>query len=479
MMHEYPDTRLYIGGRWRDGTEGRLPVVNPASEREVGTVASAGESDLKDSVLAAERGFQRWRGTSAVERSRLLRRAAEGLRRNGEKIAALTTIEQGKPLVESRQEISAAADTLEWFSEECRRAYGYVVPARRLDVTQMVLKEAVVPVAAFTPWNFPISQAVRKISAALAAGCSIVLKGPEETPAGCAQLMEVFAEVGVPEGVVNLVYGVPSKVSSYLVAHPTIKKISFTGSTAVGKQLAALAGSHMKRTTMELGGHAPVIVFSDATIERALDILVANKFRNAGQNCVAPTRFLIHEAIFDAFVDGFVSRTRAIKVDDGFASGAEMGPLANDRRLAAMEMLTSDALQRGGKILTGGVRVGNRGFFFQPTVLTDVPIAARIMNEEPFGPVAIISRFKAYGDALSEANRLSYGLGAYVYTTSAKLMADVGRDIESGMVAINHHGFGLPELPFGGVKDSGYGRENGSEALEAYLQTKIITQLVE
>jgi succinate-semialdehyde dehydrogenase/glutarate-semialdehyde dehydrogenase len=343
----------------------------------------------------------------------------------------------------------------------------------------MVLKEAVGPVAAFTPWNFPISQAVRKISAALAAGCSIVLKGPEETPAGCAQLMEVFAEAGVPEGVVNLVYGVPSKVSSYLVAHPTIKKISFTGSTAVGKQLAALAGSHMKRATMELGGHAPVIVFSDATIERALDILVANKFRNAGQNCIAPTRFLIHEAIFDKFVDGFVSRTRAIKVDDGFASGAEMGPLANDRRLAAMEMLTSDALQSGGKILTGGVRVGNGGFFFQPTVLTDVPIAARIMNEEPFGPVAIISRFNQYGDALSEANRLSYGLGAYVYTTSAKLMADVGRDIESGMVAINHHGFGLPELPFGGVKDSGYGRENGSEALEAYLQTKIITQLVE
>jgi succinate-semialdehyde dehydrogenase/glutarate-semialdehyde dehydrogenase len=318
---------------------------------------------------------------------------------------------------------------------------------------------------------------VRKISAALAAGCSIILKGPEDTPATCAALVAAFADAGLPAGVLNLVFGEPAAVSAYLIPHPTIRKISFTGSTAVGKQLASLAGLHMKRVTMELGGHAPAIVFEDADLDRAVKVLAASKFRNAGQVCVAPTRFIVHESIYPKFVDGFVTAAKSIKVGDGLAEGVTMGPVAHGRRLEAMEALTVDAVSRGAKVAFGGERIGNRGYFFAPTVLTDVPLGARVMNEEPFGPIAVMSPFSGYDAAIGEANRLAYGLAAYAYTKSAKTMADVCRDVESGMVSVNHHGFALPELPFGGVKDSGYGSEGGAEALEAYLNPKLITQM--
>jgi len=390
----------------------------------------------------------------------------------------LMTLEQGKPLVESRAEATGAADTIEWFAEETRRTYGRIVPARAMNVTQMVVKEPVGVAAAFTPWNFPLNQAVRKVSAALAAGCSIILKGPEETPASCAALIDVFAEAGIPDGVVNIVFGVPAEISSYLIPHPIIKKISFTGSTVVGKQLAAMAGSHMKRVTMELGGHAPALVFDDADVAHAVKILAANKFRNAGQVCVAPTRFLVQDKVYEDFLAGFVETAKNVKVGDGMEKGTRMGPLANSRRLEAMEALVADATSRGAKVVTGGERIGNRGYFFKPTVLTDVPLSARVMNEEPFGPVALISRFSDYDKAIAEANRLPYGLAAYAYTTSAKTMANLGRDIESGMVSINHHGIALPELPFGGIKDSGYGSEGGIEAVEAYLNTKLVTQAI-
>jgi succinate-semialdehyde dehydrogenase/glutarate-semialdehyde dehydrogenase len=477
-MTSYSDTQLFIDGRWRDGSKPRLPVLNPATEETIGTLAHAGQADLDEALAAAQCGFEAWRQVGALDRSKLIRRAAELLRERAETVATLMTLEQGKPLAESRGETAGAADTIEWFAEEARRTYGRLVPARGPNITQMVVKEPVGVVAAFTPWNFPLNQAVRKVSAALAAGCSVILKGPEETPASCAALIGVFADAGVPPGVVNIVFGVPAEISSYLIPHPVIKKISFTGSTVVGKQLAAMAGSHMKRVTMELGGHAPALVFDDADVTQAVKILSANKFRNAGQVCVAPTRFLVQEKVYQQFLDGFVETSESLKVGNGMEKGVRMGPLANSRRIEAMDTLIADATARGAKVATGGERIGNRGYFFKPTVLTDVPLAARIMHEEPFGPVAIVSRFTDYDAAIAEANRLPYGLAAYAYTTSAKTMAGVGRDIESGMVSINHHGIALPELPFGGIKDSGYGSEGGIEAVEAYLNTKLVTQTI-
>jgi succinate-semialdehyde dehydrogenase/glutarate-semialdehyde dehydrogenase len=317
---------------------------------------------------------------------------------------------------------------------------------------------------------------VRKISAALAAGCSIIVKGPEETPASCMELVRAYADAGIPPGVVQLVFGVPAEVSEYLIPHPIIRKISFTGSTAVGKHLAALAGLHMKRVTMELGGHAPAIVFADADLDNAAKILSANKFRNAGQVCVSPTRFLVHESVYAPFVDKFVAAAKSLKVGNGLDKDTRMGPLANPRRVDAMEGLVSDAVQRGAKVQAGGKRIGNEGFFFEPTVITDVPRDARIMNEEPFGPLAPITSFRSYDEVVAEANRLPYGLAAYAYTTSTKTMQAIGADIESGMVSINHHGLALPEVPFGGIKDSGYGSEGGLEAIEGYLNTKFVTQ---
>lgn len=477
-MTKYSDTQLYIDGQWRDGSEKRIPVLNPATGETIGTLAHAGRKDLDDALGAADRSFQKWRKTSAMERSQIMRRAAALIRERADAIATAMTMEQGKVFAEARIETLGGADTIDWFAEEARRTYGRIVPARASNITQLVFKEPVGPVAAFTPWNFPINQAVRKVSAALAAGCTVILKGPEETPASCAALVQAYADAGVPAGVVNLVFGVPSEVSSYLIPHPVIKKISFTGSTAVGKQLAALAGSHMKRVTMELGGHAPAVVFGDADIGLAVKLLAGAKFRNAGQVCIAPTRFIVHDSIYDRFVDDFVATAEKIKVGDGLSDGVRMGPLANSRRVEAMETLTADATAKGAKLRTGGERIGNRGNFFKPTVLTDVPLSARMMNEEPFGPVAAINRFSDYDSAVKEANRLPYGLASYAYTKSAKTISDLGRDIESGMLSVNHHGLGLPEVPFGGIKDSGYGSEGGSEAVEAYLNTKVVSQAV-
>jgi len=339
-----------------------------------------------------------------------------------------------------------------------------------------VVKEPVGPVAAFTPWNFPINQVVRKLSAALAAGCSIIVKAPEETPASPAELIRAFADAGVPAGVINLVYGVPSEISEYLIPHPIIRKMSFTGSTAIGKQLAALAGLHMKRVTMELGGHAPAIVFGDADVVAASRMLAGSKFRNAGQVCVSPTRFLVQEKLYDSFVDQFVAAAQKVKVGDGMESGTQMGPLANPRRITAMETLIADAAKHGATVRTGGNRIGNKGNFFEPTVLTDVPLSARVMNEEPFGPLAVISRFDSFEEVVTEANRLPYGLASYAFTGSAKTAQAIAASVESGMITINHMGLALPEVPFGGVKDSGYGSEGGSEAIEAYLNTKFVTQ---
>jgi succinate-semialdehyde dehydrogenase/glutarate-semialdehyde dehydrogenase len=406
-----------------------------------------------------------------------MRRAADLMRERADGIARILTREQGKPLAEARGEVLAGADIIDWFAEEGRRAYGQIIPARAPGVTQLAVKLPVGPVAAFTPWNFPINQAVRKLSAALAAGCSIIVKAPEETPASPAELIRAFADAGVPAGVVNLVFGVPSEVSEYLIPHPVIRKISFTGSTPVGKHLAALAGQHMKRATMELGGHAPVIICADADMEKAIRLISGSKLRNAGQVCVSPTRFLVEDGVFDPFLSGFTAALQAAKQGNGMEEEVQIGPLANDRRVAALETLVADAVAQGARLMTGGKRIGNVGNFFPPTVLAEVPLSARIMTEEPFGPVAIVNRFTTLDDAIAEANRLPYGLASYAFTRSALTMQRLGLEIDAGMTTINHLGLALPEVPFGGVRDSGYGTEGGSEAIEAYLVTKFVTSM--
>lgn len=473
----YQDVLLHIDGQWRAATGGRaIPVLNPATEEQIGTVPHANESDLDEALAAAERGFAVWKKVSAFERSKLMRKAADLLRSRADNIARLMTLEQGKPLPEAKMEVMAGADVIDWFAEEARRAYGRVIPARAEGVYQLVVKEPVGPVAAFTPWNFPINQVVRKLSAALATGCSIIVKAPEETPASPAELIRCFVDAGLPKGVVGLVYGVPAEISSYLIPHPTIKKVTFTGSTPVGKHLAEMAGKYMKRATMELGGHAPAIVFDDADVEHASKTLAGSKFRNAGQVCVSPTRFLVQEKVFDQFVDKFTAYAKSLKVGNGLEDGVQMGPLANDRRIPAMEALVADARQKGAEVRTGGNRIGNKGYFYEPTVVTGLTREMRAMNEEPFGPLALMVPFKDFDEVVEESNRLPFGLAAYAFTRSAKTANAIASQVETGMMTINHLGLALPEVPFGGIKDSGYGSEGGSEAIEAYLNTKFVTQ---
>jgi succinate-semialdehyde dehydrogenase/glutarate-semialdehyde dehydrogenase len=473
----YQDTQLFIDGTWRAARSGRtIPVLNPATEEVIGHVAHAGKDDLDEALEAAAKGFATWKKVSAFDRSKLMRKAADILRGRADEVAKLMTLEQGKPLPEAKIEVMAAADIIDWFAEEARRAYGRVIPARGEGIYQLVVKEPVGPVAAFTPWNFPINQVVRKLSAAVATGCSIIVKAPEETPASPAALIRAFADAGLPAGVANLVYGVPAEISEYLIPHPVIRKVTFTGSTPVGKRLAALAGAHMKRVTMELGGHAPAIVFDDADLEHAAKTLAAAKFRNAGQVCVSPTRFLVQEKLYAPFVERFTAIAKGLKVGDGMAADTQMGPLAHDRRIPWVEGLVADARQKGAEVHTGGERFGNKGYFYRPTVLTGVGREARMMNEEPFGPLAMIAPFKDMDEVVEEANRLPYGLAAYAFTRSAKTATAVASKVEAGMMTINHLGLALPEVPFGGVKESGYGSEGGSEAIEAYLNTKFVTQ---
>jgi succinate-semialdehyde dehydrogenase/glutarate-semialdehyde dehydrogenase len=471
------DVLLYIDGKWRPaGTGKTLDVIDPATEEVIAKLSCAGVDDLDEALAAAAAGFASWRKVSPYERSNIMRRAAEIVRARKDEIARLMTQEQGKPLVEAGIEIAGSADVVDWFAEEGRRAYGRLIPGRSAGVFQMSTREPIGVVAGFTPWNFPMSQAVRKVSAALAAGCSFILKGPEETPASCAELVRAFADAGLPAGVLNLVFGVPSEISEYLIPHPVVRKISFTGSTAVGKHLAAMAGAHMKRATMELGGHAPAIVTADADLDTAVKVLAGAKFRNAGQVCIAPTRFLVQAEVYPPFLEKFTTAVHAIKLGNGLEPGTTMGPLANDRRVAAMEAFVADAVQKGATIAAGGKRRGNKGYFFEPTILTDVPENARVLHEEPFGPLALLMPFKHLDDAITEANRLEYGLASYAFTRSTAAAATIGAGIEAGMVSINHQGLALPETPFGGIKDSGYGSEGGAEGLEPYMVTKYISQ---
>ncbi len=472
----YPDTRLLIDNQWVDATDGRtLDVLNPATGKAIGRVAHAGIPDLDRALAAAQRGFEVWRNTSAHDRAAIMRRAAGLLRERAEDIARLLTQEQGKPLAEARVETLAGATIIEWFADEGLRVYGRVIPSRNLSALQMAIKEPVGPVAAFTPWNFPINQVVRKLAAALATGCSFLCKAPEETPASPAALLQVFVDAGLPPGVVGLVYGNPAEISGYLIPHPVIRKVTFTGSTPVGKQLAALAGAHMKRVSMELGGHAPVIVAEDADVELAIKVSAASKFRNAGQVCISPTRFLVHSSLVNEFTRAFVRHAESLKLGDGLAEGTTLGPLANARRITAMDKVVEDARQRGAEVLTGGARVGDAGNFFAPTIIAGLTTEADLFNNEPFGPVAGIRAFDHLDEAITEANRLPYGLSAYAFTRSLRNVQQLMGRVEAGMLWINQPASPSAELPFGGVKDSGYGTEGGPEALEAYLNTKAVS----
>jgi succinate-semialdehyde dehydrogenase/glutarate-semialdehyde dehydrogenase len=473
----YPDTQLFIAGEWIDGANGEtLPVLNPATGGEIGHVAKAAKADLDRALVAADAAFALWRRTTARERARLLHAAADNLRARLEDIAPILTLEQGKPLAEARSELRNADDVIRWFAEEAIRSYGRIIPARKPGVQQMVIKEPIGVVAAFTPWNYPVAQAIRKICAALAAGCTVILKAAEEAPASCAAMIRAFADAGFPEGAINLLYGVPSEISEYLIPHPVIRKVSFTGSTPVGKHLTALAGAHMKRVTMELGGHAPFIVCADADISSAVSMLSGHKFHNAGQVCIAPTRVLVEEPVYDDVLDDLVAAAKAVKVGDGLADGVDMGPMANARRLDAMDRLIGDAVARGGRLLAGGSRIGNAGFFFEPTVLADVPQDAAIMNEEPFGPVAVVNRVSTVDAAITEANRLPFGLAAYAFTRSQRNAHRFAEEIETGMLSVNDYGLAYAEVPFNGVKDSGYGSEGGPEALETFQSIKFVSQ---
>jgi succinate-semialdehyde dehydrogenase/glutarate-semialdehyde dehydrogenase len=437
----------------------------------------AGKAELDHALQAAARGFELWKRTSAHDRYLVLRRVAELVRARHERLAEAMTLDQGKPLTESLLEAKAAADHIDWYAEEGRRAYGRVIAPRQPSVRASVVRGPVGPVAAFTPWNFPINQAVRKIAGALAAGCSMIIKAPGETPGSVVELVRCFADGGVPAGVLNLVFGKPREVSEHLITSPVIRKISFTGSVPVGKQLAAMAGAHMKRATMELGGHAPFIVFADADVDAAAAVAVTLKHRNAGQVCAAPSRFYVHTEVHDRFVNAFVERAKALVIGAGGEAGTQMGPLTNLQRVQAMQRLTDDARQRGARVLTGGERLQREGYFFAPTTLVDVADDALVAHEEPFGPIAPMFRFSSFDEVVAKANALPFGLSAFVFTRSLKTSIDISNELESGMVSINHFGLALPETPFGGIKDSGYGSEGGSEGLDAYLTTKFISEL--
>jgi succinate-semialdehyde dehydrogenase/glutarate-semialdehyde dehydrogenase len=473
----YANLELYIDGQWLNG-DGRTgeDVINPATEKPLARLPHASPADLDRALEAAKKGFAVWRAVSPYERAKVMRKAADLMRERHETIAKILVQEEGKAYPEARAEVRTSADIIEWYAEEGRRAYGRIVPGSFKGIRQIVVQEPVGIVAAFTPWNFPALTPARKIGGALAAGCSLILKASEETPGTCVEMVRCFADAGLPPGVLNLVFGVPANISEHLIANDDVRKISFTGSIPVGKHLAALAAKSMKRATMELGGHSPVVVFADADPEKSADTIAAYKYRNAGQVCISPTRFYVQEPIYDRFLARFTDYAKSLKLGDGLEKGVGMGPLANARRIDAMDSFVNDAKARGGKIATGGQRRGNQGYFYEPTVITDVPDDSKIMTQEPFGPLAPVVTFKTFDEVVERANSLPYGLAAYAFTGSAQTANMIGDALQSGMVGVNSINVSTPETPFGGIKESGYGSEGGLEGLQAYLNTKFISQ---
>jgi succinate-semialdehyde dehydrogenase/glutarate-semialdehyde dehydrogenase len=473
-MAAYPDLQLFIRGEWKS-MDGQ-PVINPADESVIGTVPHAGRAELDAALAAATEGFRVWRNTSAAKRADIILRAARLIRERVEDMAVVMTLEQGKPVAEARLEVLRGCDIIEWDATEGRRVYGRVIPGEP-GMRHTVLRQPVGVVAAFSPWNFPLASPARKVAGALSAGCSIILKASEETPAGAVQLVRAFNDAGVPPGVVNLVFGTPSEISEYLIPRPAVRLVTFTGSIAVGKKLAAIAGGHMKPAIMELGGHAPVIVCEDVDPIKTAATSVLGKTRNAGQVCVSPTRFFVHTAIYERFATAFAEKAASVKVGDGLDPANQMGPLANPRRLEAMDVFVADAKAKGARLLAGGSRLGNRGYFFPLTILADVPEDARAMREEPFGPLALLSPVRTLDEAIEKANALPYGLAAYGFTHSASNAERLAEGVEAGNISINHFVASIAETPFGGVKESGFGREGGTEGLQCYTVAKNVSHL--
>ncbi len=474
----YEKLALYIDGVFIEA-EGRKtePVVNPASGEVLGQLPHASREDLDRALAAAQKAFVTWKKTSPLERSAILRKVAELARERAESIGRNITLDQGKPLAESVGEVMVCAEHAEWHAEEARRIYGRVIPPRRHDVRQFVLREPVGVCAAFTPWNFPFNQAIRKMVSALGAGCTLILKGPESAPSAVVALARLFHDAGVPKGCLNNVWGVPAEISEYLIKSPIVRKVSFTGSIPVGKQLAAMAGAHMKRGTWELGGHSPVLVFDDANVEQAATTLAKLKIRNAGQVCVSPSRFYVQSKVYDRFAAKFIETMKSINVGNGLEKTTVMGPLAHARRMDVMQAFVEDAVMHGGEIVMGGARLKTAGNFFPPTVILGLPDHAKLMTDEPFGPIAPLVPFTDPEDAVRRANSLPYGLSSYVFTESLKTATYASNALEAGMVNINHFGSALSETPFGGVKESGIGSEGGTETFDGYLVTKFVTHV--
>lgn len=469
--------QLFIHGEWRPAADGaRLPVIDPATEREIDSVPVAAPSDVDDALRSAQHGFETWRAADPWSRSRILRRCADIIRERTGLLAAVLTDEQGKPLDQARGEVGAAADQFDWYADEARRIYGHLLDGRQADKRMIIRREPIGPVAAFTPWNFPSLLPARKLAPALAAGCSVVLKPAEEAPRSALLLAEICREAGVPAGAVNMVTGDPEMISRRLIASPVIRKVTLTGSVRVGRLLMALCASHPKPVSLELGGHSPVLIFDDAEAEGAARQAAAGKFRNAGQVCVAASRFFVHESLADAFIQHFTEATRRLRVGDGREPGTDMGPLSNLRRVEATAALVEDAVERGARLHSGGERPAERprGFFFAPTVLSGVEEDMAVMNEEPFGPIAPITSFATLEEAATRANDNPYGLAAYVFTRDLSTAWLAAEALEAGMVGVNNLVVATAEAPFGGVKMSGFGREGGAEGLDAYTASKHI-----
>ena len=475
-MTDYPDVGLYIGGTWRT-TADDLPVVNPANEQVIGRLSRAGRQDLDDALEAAAKGFSLWSRTAPRDRADVLRTAAAIMRQRQAEIAHAITLELGKPYQQAKLEIIRGCEFFEWDAGEAVRTYGRVIPSEP-GINYIVHHQPIGPVAAFSPWNFPMSQPARKVAGAVAAGCSIILKPAEETPAGAMHIAQAFHDAGLPPGVLNLVCGVPSEISEYLIPHDTVRLVAFTGSTAVGRRLTSLASDHMTPVLMELGGHAPVIVCEDIDVRAAAVFSAERKMRNAGQVCTSPTRFFVHGSIYEEYLAAFTERAAATVVGDGMEPGVEMGPLANDRRLAALTEFVADARNKGAVVTTGGSRIGDCGYFFEPTVLADVPDDARVMQEEPFGPLAIVNRVGSLDEAIERANSVPFGLAAYGFTNRADYVDRMVERVEAGNLSINTLEASVPETPFGGVKSSGYGREGGVEGLHNYMVVKTVSHSI-
>lgn len=470
----YPDLYMIIDGeKVPAGHRATHKVVNPATGETLGELPLADVADLDRALETAQRGFHIWRESTPQQRAAVLQGAARLMMDRQEDLARVATMEEGKTIGEARIEVMMNVGLFNFYAGETQRIYGRQL-VRPAGMRSTVTYEPVGPVAAFSPWNFPIGNPGRKIGAPIAAGCSVIMKSAEETPASALGVLQCLLDAGLPKEVAQAVFGVPDQVSRHLLGSPIIRKLSFTGSTVIGKHLAKLAAEDMKRTTMELGGHGPVLVFDDVDVDTVLNTMVPGKYRNAGQVCVSPTRFIVNENVFDRFRDGFVERAKAIKVGNGLDADSQMGPMANPRRPDAMERLIGDAVNRGGKLGTGGERIGNQGFFYAPTVLSEVPLDADIMNEEPFGPVAILNPYRSDDDMIAEANRLPYGLAAYAWTNDPKRRMRLARDVETGMLGINTNMIGGADAPFGGVKWSGHGHEDGPEGLHACLVTKAV-----